>query len=73
VNHRNNVVTFRRPAGPVVTYSYPLSRSAAMPGTPEHADARTTKANRGLGRHRTDGDPSRDASLKGREALAEIE
>jgi hypothetical protein len=70
VNHRNNVVTFRRPAGPVVTYSYPLSRSGAMPGTPEHGGAGTTGANQGLGRDRAHGDPSRGASL---EALAEIE
>jgi len=29
VNHRNNVVSYRRPAGPVVSYSYVLNGAEA--------------------------------------------
>ncbi len=33
MNHRNQIVTYRRPAGPVVSYSCPLAGPAVVAGS----------------------------------------
>ena len=37
MNHRNPVVSYRRPAGPVVSYSCPLNGSAPVAGGTQSA------------------------------------